>query len=607
VRRVHLVAFLALLPCIAPCTGSAQATRSGRQTSVPAASIADAPLTGNGTPGSHLACPTASGSVSGCLGASDWTTFNSKQAGPLTGDVTTSGAAATLAASGVSANTYGSASQHAVVTFDAKGRATIATNVNPSLPTSAITSGTFADSLLTSAYSGVGACGANTWASTLSRNAAPTCTQPAFSNISGTAATGQIPNLDTSKITTGTFTDAFLASAYSGVGACGANTWASTLSRNASPTCTQPAFSNISGTAATGQIPNLDTSKITTGTFTDAFLASAYSGVGTCTNQFVSVTSRNAAPTCTTSTLAGPQHANQGTTTTVLHGNGAGNPSWAAVSLTTDVSGTLPIGNGGTGATTTSQNFAFVGPTSGSGAPSFRALVAGDIPSLDAGKITTGTLPQTLGGTGSGTLTCGANQHLTSSGTTYSCTTDTGGTGGTVPSGGLQGQFLYRHPYTGTTTDWGLFSLERREGRAYAKLDGTTSFAIIGALSSPTTSGSSIGYQPPVGGGSRPMIIFNTAATTGSTAGLIRRLRGRALGCGKSEKCPCFPRGRPEVARGLKIPVSVVRFRPWAPFPLAACLTSLTGPLLFALVCPNCVQAHFGRRRAASSSGGSLA
>jgi hypothetical protein len=47
------------------------------------------------------------------------------------------------------------------------------------------------DASITPAYSGVGACGANTWASTLTRNAAPTCTQPAFTNISGTVAIGQ--------------------------------------------------------------------------------------------------------------------------------------------------------------------------------------------------------------------------------------------------------------------------------------------------------------------------------------------------------------------------------------------------------------------------------
>lgn len=71
----------------------------------------------------------------------------------------------------------------------------------------------------------------------------------------------------------------------------------------------------------------------------------------TCTNQFLTAISSGAVGTCTTDILASAQHANQGTTTTVLHGNAAGNPSWAAVSLTADVTGTLPAGNGGTGIT----------------------------------------------------------------------------------------------------------------------------------------------------------------------------------------------------------------------------------------------------------------
>lgn len=43
-----------------------------------------------------------------------------------------------------------------------------------------------------------------------------------------------------------------------------------------------------------------------------------------------------------------------GTTTTVLHGNAAGAPTFGAVSLTADVSGTLPLANGGIGDTTLS-------------------------------------------------------------------------------------------------------------------------------------------------------------------------------------------------------------------------------------------------------------
>jgi hypothetical protein len=50
-------------------------------------------------------------------------------------------------------------------------------------------------------------------------------------------------------------------------------------------------------------------------------------------------------------TLASTDFANQGTATTLLHGGGAGGPTWSAVSLTTDVTNTLPVGSGGTGLT----------------------------------------------------------------------------------------------------------------------------------------------------------------------------------------------------------------------------------------------------------------
>lgn len=85
--------------------------------------------------------------------------------------------------------------------------------------------------------------------------------------------------------------------------------------------------------------------------------AAAATGTGTATNcgttnQFLSAISGIAAPTCTTVTLASAQFANQGTTTTVLHGNAAGNPSFGAVNLVTDVTGNLGVANlnGGTGA-----------------------------------------------------------------------------------------------------------------------------------------------------------------------------------------------------------------------------------------------------------------
>ena len=65
-------------------------------------------------------------------------------------------------------------------------------------------------------------------------------------------------------------------------------------------------------------------------------------------------TGSSAAPSYSSPSLASADFANQGTTTTVLHGNSSGNPSWAMVGLTTDVTGTLAITNGGTGTTSAS-------------------------------------------------------------------------------------------------------------------------------------------------------------------------------------------------------------------------------------------------------------
>jgi len=62
------------------------------------------------------------------------------------------------------------------------------------------------------------------------------------------------------------------------------------------------------------------------------------------------------APTTTTLGNTGA-----GTTTTVLHGNVGGAPSYSAVSLTADVSGTLPVANGGTGAATLTSNYVLLG------------------------------------------------------------------------------------------------------------------------------------------------------------------------------------------------------------------------------------------------------
>ena len=89
-----------------------------------------------------------------------------------------------------------------------------------------------------------------------------------------------------------------------------------------------------------------------------------------------------------------------GTTTTVLHGNAGGAPTFAAVSLTADVTGTLPAANGGTGV---ANNAAMT--VTGSGAYAYTRTLTG---TTNVTLPTTGTLA-TLAGTE--TLT---NKTLTS-------------------------------------------------------------------------------------------------------------------------------------------------------------------------------------------------
>ena len=58
-----------------------------------------------------------------------------------------------------------------------------------------------------------------------------------------------------------------------------------------------------------------------------------------------------------------------------------------AIAASQVTSGQLAIAQGGTGAATTSQGFVFVGPVSGSGAPSFRALTVSDLPASVVGGM----------------------------------------------------------------------------------------------------------------------------------------------------------------------------------------------------------------------------
>lgn len=70
------------------------------------------------------------------------------------------------------------------------------------------------------------------------------------------------------------------------------------------------------------------------------------------TNTKISYNAKGQVTASVAAVLASADYVNQGTTTTVLHGNAAGNPSFGPVSLSADVTGNLAVShlNGGTSA-----------------------------------------------------------------------------------------------------------------------------------------------------------------------------------------------------------------------------------------------------------------
>lgn len=111
--------------------------------------------------------------------------------------------------------------------------------------------------------------------------------------------------------------------------------------------------------------------------------------------------------------------ASLGTTTTVLHGNAAGAPTFGAVSLTADVSGTLSVANGGTGQTTYTDGQLLIGNTTGN--------------TLTKATLTAGTNVTITNGNGSITIAAsggggGSSATPTAEGIVYGYTPNGSGT-----------------------------------------------------------------------------------------------------------------------------------------------------------------------------------
>jgi hypothetical protein len=164
-----------------------------------------------------------------------------------------------------------------------------------------------------------------------------------------------------------------------------------------------------------------------------------------------------------------------GTANQVLHGGAT--PSWSAVSLSADVTGTLPIANGGTGnGSTVAINTVFAGPASGSaGAPSYRNLVAADFGSntIPASQIT--SIPYDIAGAVAGTPTTSTECFFFVA--VRSCTVQATGHYARcqkAPSGGNATFTVYKQDTTGTQTSIGTFTINSGNKSASFSLTATT-------------------------------------------------------------------------------------------------------------------------------------
>lgn len=226
--------------------------------------------------------------------------------------------------------------------------------------------------------------------------------------------------------------------------------------------------------------------------------------------------------------------ASLGTTTQVLHGNATGNPSYSGVSLTADVTGTLPTTSGGTGLNSNFANHLFFGNNSGSGAaptatqPTFADLAAGTVGAV-------ATFP-------GGDLLCGGVNPQT--GTTYTiaasdeCSLTTYNNGSavavTLPQASTSGfgarAYFYEFnlgagavtitPTVSTINGGASIPLNQGQG-ALIMSDGTNYSAWVSAAPSGSGTVTSIATSAPLGGGTITTTGTLTCATCVTSASAL--------------------------------------------------------------------------------------
>lgn len=448
--------------------GTVNSTSGGVQYATATSSpTVTAPIAYSGTLGSFIggisgtfSCITATGSVAGCLSAADWTTFNNKQpAGnyitALTGDVTASGpgsAAATLATVNSNVGSFTSAN----ITVNAKGLITAATNgssggtpggLNTQLQynnagvfggiTGAVTDGT-AVSLTNAHFLNPTINGAGTGLATLAYPNTSSSATITFPTVTGTLATLAGTEVLTNKdLTSGT--NSFPTFNQNTTGSAATLTTSRTIGIATGDVTS--AGSGFNGSANNTNAYTLATVNSNVGSFTNANVTvnakgliiavsnGTAGGVTSVTASYPVISSGGATPsislafgTTTANSWSALQTLNGGLTlgtlTGVLHA-ASGVVSAAAVDLTSEVTGILPVASGGTGAASfTAGNRLVVSH----GTSAFTDIALPLTVSNGGTGATSFTAGQLIGGNGTGVLFGVATTTATCAGT-VSCST----------------------------------------------------------------------------------------------------------------------------------------------------------------------------------------
>uniref|UniRef100_UPI00404841AE beta strand repeat-containing protein n=2 Tax=Algoriphagus sp. TaxID=1872435 RepID=UPI00404841AE len=273
----------------------------------------------------------------------------------------------------------------------------------------------------------------------------------------------------------------------------GSSAAAPIISDNAITTIKINADAVTSAKIADGAIVNADIN--TSAAIADTKLATIATS-GKVSNSATTATDANTASAIVARDASG--NFNAGTITANLTGNVTGNLSGNA----TNVTGTVAVANGGTGVTTAAANAVFAGPASGASpaAPSFRGLVAADLPSGSTNYINNTTTQQTASFniSGSGTvgtgLTVGAGltlSALTASGPVFTDAdkklTSAGTLGISQGGTGLTNTPANGQILIGNASGFSLANLTQGTGITITNGSGSISIAASAAAVRPTT------------------------------------------------------------------------------------------------------------------------